>query len=370
MLILLLLLAVMTLAFANGANDVSRGIATLVGSGRAKPHAAIGWGSVWTVVGAFSGCWLAPRLLKSYSGGVFLNGHGTKEVPVLEAPFFLAAAVAATLWVGFATWRKLPVSSTHALTGGLIGSACASFGWTSLDWSAAGLRLLLPLALSPWLASLLIALFLRLGQRFCTWCGQYCVCLEQRTASTAAADGALCLTPEECSLTTGNTADCDSWPMVTSRFDVMDLLHWGSGALISFARGLNDMPKILALGWAAGALGASLGWAFGLGALAMGAGCLFAGRRVTQTMGFEITQITPQSGFLANSSAALLVTFASPLGLPVSTTHVTGGAIIGLGFHSGRGALHWSTVRQILFAWVVTMPCCVFIAWSLRYFLV
>jgi len=366
MLILSLLMVVMTLAFANGANDVSRGIATLVGSGRAKPSVAIGWGSGWTVVGAFSGCWLATRLLEAYSGGVFLNGHGTNEVPLLDAPFFLAAAVAATLWVGFATWRKLPVSSTHALTGGLIGSACAAFGWASIDWSAAGLRFLLPLAISPLLAFLLIALFQRLGQRFCHWCGQYCVCVEQRTAGTVTAEGTLCLSAESC-LTTGSTADCDSSPVVTSRFDVMDMLHWGSGALISFARGLNDMPKILALGWAAGALGASLGWAFGLGALAMGAGCLFAGRRVTQTMGFEITRITPQGGFLANSSAALLVTLASPLGLPVSTTHVTGGAIMGLGLQSGSSALHWSTIRQILFAWLVTMPCCILIALLLRH---
>lgn len=367
MLMLFLLLAVMTLAFANGANDLSRGIATLVGSGRAKPQAAIWWGSAWTALGAFSGCWLATRLLKAYSGGIFLNNHGPMEVSILDAAFFLPAAISATLWVGLATWRKLPVSSTHALTGGLIGSACATYGWTSLDWSTVGLRFLLPLAISPLCAFLLITLFLQVGQRFCAWSGQYCVCVERRSMGAVTAEGTLCQRTEESCLTTGTTADCNSSPMVTSRFDAMDLLHWGGGALISFARGLNDMPKILALGWTVGALGVSPGWAFGLGALAMGAGCLFAGRGVTQTMGFEITRITPQGGFLANSSAALLVTLASPLGLPVSTTHVTGAAIMGLGLQSESGALQWPTIRSILLAWLVTIPCCILFALLLRH---
>jgi PiT family inorganic phosphate transporter len=88
----------------------------------------------------------------------------------------------------------------------------------------------------------------------------------------------------------------------------------------------------------------------------MALGSLIAGLRVTETLACRVTPMSPTEGFSANAVTSLLVGSASTLGLPVSTTHVSSGAIIGIGLHRGTGALRWGTVRDMALAWVVTVP--------------
>ena len=151
--------------------------------------------------------------------------------------------------------------------------------------------------------------------------------------------------------------DCDISPTVTARVEALDALHWISSALTSFARGLNDTPKIVALGIAASAgLGLSGFSFYALVAAAMGAGSLAAGLRVTETLARKVTPMSPAEGFCANLVTTLLVGLASLAALPVSTTHVSSGAIIGIGLHRGASSIRWPTVRDMLLAWLVTLP--------------
>src|SRR5712691_2659273 len=140
------LLLVLALAYANGTNDVSKAIATLVGSGIANYRTAIIWGTIWTTVGAAVSSVVAGAMLKTFSSGLLQPG--------VVAPPALASAVlaGAITWVLVASRTGLPVSTTHALTGALVGGGLVAFGSDGLTWSALTQKIVLPLLLSPVLA--------------------------------------------------------------------------------------------------------------------------------------------------------------------------------------------------------------------------
>ena len=133
---------------------------------------------------------------------------------------------------------------------------------------------------------------------------------------------------------------------------LIDYGHYFSAGAVSFARGLNDTPKIVALGLASGALG--LEWSIGFVAIVMAIGGLLNARRVAETVSKRITAMEPDQGFLANVVTSFLVIFASKWGLPVSTTHVSCGALFGIGAINGHA--QWGVIRNILLAWVLTLP--------------
>jgi len=129
-------------------------------------------------------------------------------------------------------------------------------------------------------------------------------------------------------------------------------LHFLSAGAVSFARGLNDTPKIAALLLVAGSLKGT--WSLAIVAIAMAAGGLLHSRRIAHTMSHKLTDMNPGQGFAANLSTALLVTTASMHGLPVSTTHVSVGALLGMGTVTGQAK--WRSVLPVLASWVITLP--------------
>src|SRR3989454_5878879 len=137
---------VLVLAYANGTNDVSKAIATLVGSGVANYRSTVLWGAIWTTVGAAASGVVAGAMLNTFSSGLFQPG--------VAAPPALAGAVlvGAIAWVLVASRTGLPVSTTHALTGALIGAGLLAFGSRGLAWPAITQKIALPLLLSPVLA--------------------------------------------------------------------------------------------------------------------------------------------------------------------------------------------------------------------------
>lgn len=137
-----------------------------------------------------------------------------------------------------------------------------------------------------------------------------------------------------------------------SALTLVDTTHALSGIAVCFARAVNDTPKIAALLLAAGAASAS--WKLALVAVAMALGGLLNSRRVAETMSKRITNLNPGQGLTGNLVTAALVLGASRLGVPVSTTHVSCGAIFGIGITS-RGA-RWKTIAQILATWTTTLP--------------
>jgi PiT family inorganic phosphate transporter len=139
-----------------------------------------------------------------------------------------------------------------------------------------------------------------------------------------------------------------------------DHLHWLTSGGTSFARGLNDAPKMVAIILAAAALAGGranlkLG-AFFIVTLGMVMGSLVGGRRVTQVLAEKVTRMNHREGFLANLVTAVLVGAGAGFGLPMSTTHVSCGSIFGIGAEANDRRVHWNVVWQIVGSWVVTLP--------------
>jgi PiT family inorganic phosphate transporter len=339
------------LGWANGSNDVSKGIATLVGSGIANRRAAVLWGVLWTFAGSVAAVLVSRALVATFSGVGFL------AVPVTDPAFLASVSLGALLWVAFASRTGLPVSTTHAIAGALAGAGVAAQGAASLHWSFLARKVALPLGLSPLVSILLVSALFPLLRRGVSRFETYCLCIERRELVPAGAASLLASSSVVVpSAVVAPAVECESAPAITARLSAVDALHWLSAAATSFARGLNDTPKIVALGVGAAAVAglppASLFVAI---ALSMAAGGLVAGFRVVETLACRVTKMTPGEGFAANVVTTILVGTASFAALPVSTTHVSSGAIIGIGLHHGS-AIRWRTVREMALAWLVTLP--------------
>jgi PiT family inorganic phosphate transporter len=334
------------LAFMNGANDVSKGIATLVGSGVGSDRRALVWGAAWTVAGALGAGLVARGLVAVFSGsGVLANAPVSVAFPV-------AVAAGAIGWLVIATRTGLPVSTTHALVGGLVGAGVIAEGPAGVRWASVADKVALPLAVSPLLSLGLAFVIFPASSLLFRRLNRYCVCLERhQLALVAAVPGPPISAGQALHVIVG--ADCP--PQVLTRVNALDSVHWLSAGLTSGARALNDAPKILALGLAAApTVGLGSGSLIALVAIAMGLGSYLAGRRVTHTLSDKVTRIAPDDGLAGNLVTAALVGIASVVAAPVSTTHVATGAIVGAGMHRRR--VRWKLVGELLLAWVVTVP--------------
>jgi inorganic phosphate transporter, PiT family len=330
-------------AFANGANDVSKGIATLVGSGVSNYRRAVTWGSICTLAGALTAAFASQELVATFSG------KGILTSPNPSQSFLLAIACGGIGWLIIATRTGMPVSTTHSLAGALIGAAIMEGGARGVIWRALLTKIALPLVASPVIAIVLLLLVLPALRPLVARFDRYCVCVEQMAAVTP--DG-IELREAMPVVEIGSVQTCST---AVARISAIDSLHWISSGATSFFRGLNDTPKILALG-----VGAAL--TLGLGrlsqyafvAVAMGVGSFIAGFRVTRTLAEKVTRIAPANGFAANLVTSFLVGAASRFAMPVSTTHVSSGAIIGVGV--SHRDVQWKIVGEILLAWLVTLP--------------
>jgi PiT family inorganic phosphate transporter len=355
---LLVFAAVAALAWANGANDVSKGIATLVGSGVTGYRQATMWGALWTAAGAAVATVATAAMLATLGSG--LLGAGVS--PTLAAG--LAAIAGAAGWVLLATGAGLPVSTTHAIVGAVAGSAVAAYGLGGVAWLSLVSRVALPLALTP-LAALVLG---RLTSHVVRASGPSaaghvdCLCLAAEVqlvpAAVMTSSSVHPLAPAPIlSLTTGPTATCATASPRALRITA-DHLHWLSSGAVSFARGLNDAPKIVALALAAAlappATDLPIAALFAIVTVAMVAGSVAGGRRVTRLLAEGVTPMNHREGLAANGVTALLVTTGAVFGLPMSTTHVSSGSIIGVG--TARDSVAWGTVRAMALAWVLTLP--------------
>jgi PiT family inorganic phosphate transporter len=346
------------LAFANGSNDVSKGVATLVGSGVTDYRRAILWGNFWTVVGGLVGAAFSLTMVRTFTDGILSDG-----VPYSTwLPF--AVMGGAIGWVLLASRLGLPVSTTHSITGSICGVALVSVGMPGIQWISLMHKVALPLLLSPFLSlALTFLIFPVIRGGLSSWKGHcFCVLPAQPVQVVEQRGKVLRVLPAEPEVITftGNADQC-AGQKVLSLTVTVDGFHWLSSGLVSLARGLNDAPKMVALLVTVGLMAGIdspylLGQGFVAVALGMGLGGWFAGRRVTQVLAERVTPMDHLQGFSANLTTAILVTMAAKFGLPVSTTHVSSCAILGVGLRQGRAGVNWRVVGEILLAWAVTLP--------------
>jgi PiT family inorganic phosphate transporter len=359
---------VVLLAFANGANDNSKGVATLVGFGAARPRQALLFAMVTTAVGAGFSFWFAGGLINAFKSGLFVPGTP------LSSTFFIAVLVGAFGWVIFATRTGMPVSTTHAIIGGLLGAGLVAFGPHQIVWSLLAKSVGLPLLLSPVVSLLLVYLLAwPVGWLEGRTAGR-CVCVMGETgagicqaASVGAAGSASATVGAHGQImqvvadTVSHCQQADAAVIATGS-TISTGIHWLSSALVGFARGWNDAPKIAALsimGLSAAGLPATLSPAalgFLIVTVAMALGGYLAGRKVLETLASKLTPLPLTESLTASMTTAALVASASWAGLPVSTTHVATGTIVGAGLKNNPSAVRWGKVGEIALSWAVTLP--------------
>ncbi len=348
----LLIFSALFLAFSNGANDNFKGFATVWGSQTLDYRTALRLATAATITGSLCSLLLAEALAQQFSG------KGLVADAAANAPhFILSVSIGAALTVFAATRAGLPVSTTHALIGGLAG---AGLGSGELHLDKLGNTFLLPLLVSPLLAAMLGWLtcrFIRLHPA-----RNDCACVVMPESVSEASPGIVALQSAPPAIVIAPAAQCDTLARPVARFSlerIKDRLHIFSATLICFARGVNDTPKLAALLIAAHLLDSTTSVAVIAAIMACG-GLLFA-RRVAHTMSHRVTCLNHSQGLTANLITATLILVASKFGLPVSTTHVSVGAIVGTG--ASAYTLNWLTVRNIGLSWLATLPLAAALAW-------
>ena len=294
------------LAFANGANDVGKSVASLVHVG---PGGSIGrrpllWGGFFSGIGSVSAVLVAGRLFSTFTPQKIVNAS-------ISSSFVLAVLIAAALWILAATLVRLPVSTTHAILGAIMLQGVFLFGVSSLAWDFLTVRVLIPLAGGPLAALIGIYLFERLIRR----------------------------------------------PKVVKeeKPKLAGISHWGSAAATAFARGVNDAPKMAVLGGfflAANSFEAV--WVpYSIVAVAVVFGSLVMGHRVAITLTRRAVPLDQGQRLRSGVATAVLVSAGAYLGAPLSTTHVNAGAAAGA---SGlRGEIR-TALRGMVLPWLVTLP--------------
>lgn len=353
MLIAAVVIAAVCLAYANGANDNFKGVATLMGSRTTDYRGALRWATICTLLGSLAAMLLATTLLKRFSG----KGLVPADL-ALTAEYGAAVALGAGLTVLLATRIGMPVSTTHGLVGALVGA-----GWAAgspIDYGQLGSGFFAPLLVSPVLAiaaTLVIYPLFRIVRARLGVQEETCVCVTNGSPQLvpAGADAVASSSTIAPVLSVGTTESCglnDEAAAGTSAAGLLDRLHFLSAGIVSFARGLNDTPKIAALLLLVPAIGGRA--AITLVGVLIAIGGIISARRVAETMSEKITAMNHGQGFTANLITGVIVIGASRLGLPVSTTHVSCGSLFGIGAVTGQA--HWRTIATVLVAWATTLP--------------
>lgn len=299
----LLIVAVGCVAFTNGANANFKGVASLYGSDTTSKRVALWWGTLTTFLGSIVAIGFAQGLIKKFSG------RGLVDDGLLHAPLFTTSVAAGTAMTSFIGNRfGFPVSTTHALIGSLVGAGMVG-GDEPVRLDALGKQFVYPLFFSPFVAIALgyVSYWVLCKCRVLTWFSRA----------------------------------------------TLNRLHFLSAGAASFARGLNDTPKMAALLLITQSESSHSAILFV--AVLITVGGLLDADRVAETLGKKITGMSPTEGFSANAVTALLVTTASFHQMPVSTTHVSVGSMFGLGVSTGQ--VRWRKLIEILLAWITTLPC-------------
>jgi len=315
-LVLIIILAVL-FDIANGWHDCANAIATVVSTKVLSPMAAVSLAAFMNILGAF----LTTAVAKTI-------GKGIVDPAAVTDTVIIAALLSAILWNLITILMGLPVSSSHALVGGLIGAAAAHGGLSILN-SDGIIKIFLSLLVSPIIGFFIGFLFMKLILRLF-----------------------------------GGLAP----GIISKHFGRLQIL---SSSFMAFGHGSNDAQKamgIITMALLAAGKIKTLEvpvWVILTCALAMGFGTIFGGWKIIKTLGVKMLKLEPIHGFAAETSSAAIILVSSHWGLPVSTTHVVSTAILGVGATKRLSAVRWGIAGKIVMAWVLTLPFCIVIAWGI-----
>ncbi len=359
MLVLVAIVAALGLAFANGANDNAKGVATLVAGRTLSLKTALRLAAASTFAGSIAAALFGQKLLAAFSGKGLVAGE------ILRAPaFFAAVGLAAATTVLLATRFGFPISTTHALVGGITGVGISAH---ALIWHRIVGTFLVPLVVGPLLSLVAAGALYVVLRRARLWMGvsrETCICVEQSQVPVpVTADGAIQAFRTNATVVSRPVSECverySGRVVGIEAQSLLDGAHVLSGGLISFARGLNDTPKIAAILLAVAAVHPN-GVVTSVG-VAIAVGGLVAVHRVAKVLSYRVAEMNDGQAFSANLVTAACVIFASRLGLPVSTTHVSCGSIFGIGAVNGKADV--GVIGKIVAAWVVTLPLAAVLGW-------
>lgn len=356
MLYLIVFVSTVFLAYSNGANDNFKGVSTLFGSGTTDFKRARNWATITTALGSIVSIFFASALVKNFSG------KGLVPDELLSHPqFAIAVAMGAAITVMMATKIGMPISTTHGLVGALTGVGLMAVG-NQFNFGKIASSFFLPLIVSPIIAvllSLILYYFFTSVRKHLGITKESCVCVLQESPiqfATGIHQSSITTLRTEIKVKTGILESCgeeySGYIGNVSAQKVLDISHFISAGAVCFARGLNDTPKMVGLLLLISALNIQLG--AGAIAVAIILGGLLSAKKVAETMSKKITTMNHGQGFTANLITAVLVSSASISGLPVSTTHVSVGSLLGIGVVTKSANVN--TIKNILLSWVLTLP--------------
>jgi PiT family inorganic phosphate transporter len=303
--------------FINGFHDTANAIATSVSTRVLTPKAAISMAAILNMVGAFSGTAVAKTV-----------GAGIVQASCITQITVISALIAAIFWDLITWYFGLPTSSSHAIISGIVGAGIASSGFGVIITTGV-YKVMIGLILSPLIGFILSIFLMWLLMRL----------FRKSTPS-----------------------------LVSSLFGRLQIL---SAAYMAFSHGSNDAQKTM--GIIAMALVSYYhlpdfhipAWVIVICATAMASGTAAGGWRVIKTLGVRLVQLRPIHGFAAETAAASVIEVASRIGLPLSTTHVISSTIMGVGASKRFSAVRWGIGKDIVYAWILTLPACTIFAWTI-----
>ncbi|MGH2545758.1 MAG: inorganic phosphate transporter [Actinomycetota bacterium] len=304
--------------FANGWTDAPNAIATVVSTRVLRPYHAVAMAAVLNLAGALA---VGTAVAETIAAGIVSPSAVTLET-------IAAAVLAAAFWAMGAQLFGMPSSETHALVASLLGAGFASGGLDALEWSGTS-KVVYSLFTSPPVAFLSGFLLMVLIYRF----------FRRARPRT-----------------------------VRRTFGRGQIL---SAAFMAFSHGANDAQKAMGVITLALFLGGHLPdlsvplWVIVAAALTMAAGTSVGGWRVIRTIGLKMTKLEPVNGFAAETAAAAIITGAARFGIPLSTTHVIGSSIMGVGATRRLSAVRWGVAGQVVGTWVLTWPGCMLLGYLL-----
>jgi PiT family inorganic phosphate transporter len=316
LLLAIVIVTAVSFDFTNGFHDTANAMAPSIATGALRPRAAVALCGVLNFVGAF----LSIKVAATIASGIV-------DQQVVTLPIVFAGLLGAIAWNVLTWYFGLPSSSSHALIGGVIGATAVAVGTHAVKGQSIVAKVIIPAVIAPVIAGLVAALATFLVYR---------IARPHEVAST------------------GRT---------------FRLGQVASASLISLAHGTNDAQKTMGIITLALIADGRIAkgsdppwWVITICAGAIAAGTYMGGWRVIRTLGHRLTKIEPAQGFVADTISATVLLISTRNGLPLSTTHIASGSVLGSGVGKRAAEVKWGMARRMVVGWVLTLPAAAIVA--------